>query len=487
MRARSVLVAAVAACSGGSSGPATVPPAAVDFIDGAVEPILTRGTAVVIEGYGLGSTQGAGSVTLRSATGGTTAAGVVDPGWSDFAITVLVPDDAISGSLVVTTDAGRSLARQVHVVPSVPFDPATLVWQARAGFPRAPVGVALAPAEFASGSGIATTLFAAGGAEPVGGDSSFMPETGVHVAQAQPGGAITGWVRQAESADMAANRTLPVPRAFAAAAVATRYNARLPLATAVLYVIGGIDSAGRAQRTVFGADVNADGVISPFVALEPLPAPVAGAIAVVRRGSVYLIGGADADGHALTSVLVARISRTGQLDGWYRQPAMPGPRAYAGGAVLDQRVLAFGGIAATVVPGGGLDDLPPRLDTGDSGSVSRRSGFLAGPWGTLGPLLPQPRSQFATLDLGSTLLVVGGMYPDATSNGAETLAAPYVGDSLGSFGGPVGGNTIHGQGGGTLVGPAGAAWREASGTYHGLILGGMDLATRLRRTGVWGF
>ena len=70
---------------------------------------------------------------------------------------------------------------------------------------------------------------------------------------------------------------------------------------------------------------------------------------------------------------------------------------------------------------------------------------------------------------------------------AETLAATTGGDSLGGFTGPVGTATIAGQGGGTLVGPAGATWRDASGAYHGLVLGGMDLATRLRRTGVWGF
>jgi hypothetical protein len=51
----------------------------------------------------------------------------------------------------------------------------------------------------------------------------------------------------------------------------------------------------------------------------------------------------------------------------------------------------------------------------------------------------------------------------------------------------VGTNTIAGLGGGYLVGPAGASWRDADGTRHGVILGGFDLVTRLRRAGVWGF
>ncbi len=486
MRARSVALLAVAAACGGSSGPPAIPPVAIDYVDGAVEPILIRGTTVVIEGYGFGATQGAGGVSFTGAAGGVSAS-VVDSGWSDFAVTVVVPAGAITGSLALTTDAGQRLEHPVHVLPAVGFDVAALAWQARAGFPRAPVGVAVSAAEFAAATGVVTTIFAAGGAEPVGGDSVFAPETSVHVAQAQSGGALTAWVRQAESGDAAANRSLPVPRAFAAAVVATRHNARLPLTTGILYVIGGIDTAGRAQNTVFGADVSANGVVGPFALLRPLPVAVAGAAAVVRRGSIYLVGGANADGQPLETVLVARVTASGQLDGWYSQPTIPGSRAYAGTAVLDRRVVAFGGIDATVAPGGGLDDLPARLDSGDSNSVSRRSGFFVGEWGVVGTLLPQPRSQFAVLNVGTALLVVGGMYPGAATNDAETVAAPYIGDSLGTFDGPVGVAAIADQGGGTLVGPAAATWREASGTVHGLVLGGMDLATRLRRTGVWGF
>jgi len=476
----------VAAACGGSDGPAAIPPVAIDYVDGAVEPIVVRGATVVIGGYGFGTTQGGGGVTFTSATG-SVAAIVVDSGWSDFAVTVVVPDGAVTGSLALTTDAGQRLERAVHVLPVVPFDVGALAWQARAGFPRAPVGVAVSAAEFADATGIVTTIFAVGGAEPVGGDSVFAPETSVHVAQAQSGGVLTAWVRQSESADAAANRSLPAPRAFAAAVVATRNNARLPLTTGVLYVIGGIDTAGRAQNTVFGADVSPAGVVGRFASLSPLPIAVAGAAAVVRRGSIYLIGGADADGQPLETVLVARVTPSGQLDGWYHQPSIPGSRAYAGAAVLDRRALAFGGMDATVVPGGGLDDLPPRLDSGDSNSVSRRSGFFVGGWGVTGTMLPQPRSQFAVLNVGTALLVVGGMYPGAATNDAETVAAPYVADSLGTFTGPVGVAAISDQGGGTLVGPAGATWRETGGTVHGLVLGGMDLATRLRRTGVWGF
>jgi len=479
-------VLAAAACGGDVGGPPTIPPAAVAYVDGATAAVVTRGRTIVLEGYGFGAVQGNGTVTFTRQGGGTTPALVPDSSsWSEFAIEAIVPADAATGSVTVATAGGERLTTMVFVLPSVPFDPATLAWQARAGFPRAPVGVALAAAEYASSSGITATLYAAGGAEPLGGDSAFVPEAGVHVARTTPGGAITAWVRQPESAT-SASRSLPSPRAFAAAAVATPHNSRLALG-AVLYVIGGIDQQERAQRGVWAANLSADSVVSTFVSLEPLPLPVVGAVAIVRRGSVYVFGGADSAGQPLRTVYVARVTPGGLLDGWYVQPATPGPRAYGGAALIDRRAVVFGGFADPVPPGGGLDPTPPRLASGDTGIVSRRSGFFAGLWGGVGPILPEPRSQFAPLDVGNALLVVGGMYPGAATNAAETLAATTAGDSLGGFTGPVGAATIAGQGGGTLVGPAGATWRDASGTYHGLVLGGMDLATRLRRTGVWGF
>src|SRR2546422_9835087 len=65
-----VLAAALVACAGESSGPP--PPASprIDYVDGALEPILERGRAVVIEGLGFGAVQGGGTVTFARARGG---------------------------------------------------------------------------------------------------------------------------------------------------------------------------------------------------------------------------------------------------------------------------------------------------------------------------------------------------------------------------------------------------------------------------------
>jgi len=487
-----VAAAILLGCGGDSSGPVFAT-ARIDYVDGAIEPILSRGQQVVLEGFGFGAVRGSGTVRFTRVGGGETSAALPDSQWSALSIATTVPDSAASGTLTVTTGAGTHLTTTVHVLPAPAFNPATLTWQGRAAFPRAPVGVALAAAEFPEGSALRATIYAAGGAEPLdtGGGIRMLADSGVYVTRSIAGatGSIGPWVRQRDTSDATRSHVLPVPRAFAAAAVATRYNSRLP--GSALYVIGGIDTSGRAQATVLGADVSADSVSRRFIFLEPLPAPVAGAIAVVRRGRIYVIGGTDDQGRPQQAVYVGRIGVDGHIDGWYQQPSLPGPRAYGGGIVRDGRVVAIGGVADSVPPGGGLDAAPQRLVTSDTASLSLVSGFFTGPWGAGPTMLPEGRSQFALLDVGNQVLAVGGMYASAGINATETIAAPVVGDALGTFTGPVGSQiwqqTCGPVSAGTLVGPAGVTWREVDGTPRGLVLGGIDLATGLRRGCSWGF
>src|SRR3989442_10266388 len=111
---------------------------------------------------------------------------------------------------------------------------------------RARVGVALAGGEIPPGRGVATTLYAAGGAEQISG--ALVPDSGVYVARAQAAGLVGPWVRQHDAADFT-SRVLPAPRAFAAAAVATRYNSRF--AGRGPYGIGGLHGAGPAHAPRF--------------------------------------------------------------------------------------------------------------------------------------------------------------------------------------------------------------------------------------------
>ncbi|HJQ67259.1 MAG TPA: hypothetical protein VJ816_12815, partial [Gemmatimonadales bacterium] len=136
------LVAALA-CGGEAGGPGPSAPR-IDYVDGAIEPVLVAGAAAVIDGFGFGDSQSTGTVRFRLQGSGTVAA-IVAPGtWSDRSIRIIVPDSATSGTMTVTPASGSTLSAAVHVLPHVSFDPLTLIWQARSAFPRAPVGVALA-------------------------------------------------------------------------------------------------------------------------------------------------------------------------------------------------------------------------------------------------------------------------------------------------------------------------------------------------------
>ena len=454
----------------------------IDYVDGAIEPILSTGQTTVIEGFGFGDS---GTVAFAATGGGTVAAAAAPAGWSDEAIRVVVPAGAASGALTVHTATGLALTATVHVLPLVPFDAASLTWQARTAFPQAPVGVALAAAEFPSASGVSTTLYAAGGAEAVGGDSAFLPDSGVYVDPVRSDGSLGTWVRQHDTTDAATNHTLPVRLAFAAAVVATPYNSRLN--GEELIVIGGMDSSGNPQAAVYAATVSQTGVTSAFTPIEPLPAPTAGAIAVARRGRIYVLGGVDSTGHPQTAVYVGRVGPDGHIDGWFTAPSLSSPRAFGGGVVLDDRALAFGGLADSADPGGGLDATPSRLVTSDTAALSLVSGFFLGSaWAPAAVLLPEGRSQFAVLPVGTAVLVVGGVCDGGVACPSETLAAPLGGDSLGVFQ-PAAAGTIAGAGGGVVAGAAGATWRAGDGSAHGVVVGGMDLTTHLRLAGVWGF
>jgi hypothetical protein len=470
-----LLVLMALAC--GDAGDPAADTARVDFVDGALEPIVVPGQRVLIQGFGFGDIPG--DVRFTTPSGGT-AATVLE--WTPQAIVLLVPATAVSGEIIVVT-AEQQLSAQVHVLPPVAFDPGALAWAPRPPLPAFPFGVALAAAE-RPGTDSRPTIFAAGGGEPVGGDSVIVPDSAVYATRADAG-TLTAWVRQHDDRDRERHRGLPAARAFAAAAAATRYNS--PVAGGVLYVLGGVDATGRAHATVYAAEVDADSLIGPFVAIEPLPMPVWGATALVRRGRLYVIGGADSVGRPHRRVFVGRVAPDGRIDGWYEQPPLTGPRALGGGVVLDRAVAVFGGVADSVPPGGGLDDSPPRMVTSDTAPLSLASGFLRGPWIGGPAFLLEGRSQFTTLWVGDHVLLLGGMYAGAASNSAELLAARWWPDSVSAFAAVAPAAPIHSQGGGTLVGAAGATWRAPDGTFHGLIVGGMDLVTRQSTTRCWGF
>jgi hypothetical protein len=471
----------VGSCGGDSSSPAAT--IQIDYIAGAHEPVLTRGERFVIEGFGFGDAPGI--VLFTRIGGGTIEIPVADSAWTPFVIAATVPDSAAAGRVGfgLETASGTRLTATINVLPRSAFDPLTLTWISRGTFPGATSGIALAVAQFPGAATLTTSLYAVGGAEPPALTPDSISGRRVYVARVTNGGAgaIGAWTP---------TRPLPAPLAFATAVVGTPFNSRFR--GNALYVIGGLDSLGRAQSSVYVADVTADSVSTEFVTLEPLPAPRAGALAVIRQGRIYLLGGTDSLGRPQSTVYTGRIGANAHIDGWFVQPPLAEARAYGAAVARASRVFTVGGVRDSVPPGGGVDAGTQRVVTGDTAAVSMLSGFLTGGWGAGPALLLQGRSQFALFDLDSIVLVMGGMYAGAASNMAETLAATVVNDAVGPFTGPVGTNRIADllcltDPAGTLIGPAGVTWQEVDGTRRGLLVGGLDLASQGRRNCAWGW
>src|SRR2546430_17646791 len=118
----------MAACGGPGSEPGWS--ARIDFVEGALEPILTRGDRFVIEGFGFGTTRGAGTVQFSGVGGGMVTATIADSEGTDFTITTAVPDQAATGNstLSIITATGPRLTAPTPVLPIPAFDPAIPSW-----------------------------------------------------------------------------------------------------------------------------------------------------------------------------------------------------------------------------------------------------------------------------------------------------------------------------------------------------------------------
>lgn len=152
------------------------------------------------------------------------------------------------------------------------------------------------------------------------------------------------------------NETLPCPAPVGALVpwhpsptelalpVARTDGAVLQVGTKILY-IGGTDGS-TAQPDVFVAQTIGTGNFDTWTTGPELPEPRADASVAYVSGSVYVIGGSDADGAPTDTVFVlAPDSVTGELGEWEAatDATLPEPRAGAAAAVTTDGLLLIGG------------------------------------------------------------------------------------------------------------------------------------------------
>jgi len=159
---------------------------------------------------------------------------------------------------------------------------------------------------------------------------NLCPPTNESLPCPAPVGAITPWHQSPPDLD------LPAPRTGGSAT---------QLGTRILY-IGGTDGEA-AQATVFVAQLSGIGNFVTWSEGPPLPEPRSDASVVQVSGTVYVLGGLDADGASTTTVFTLTPDpQTGALGDWQTAPeelTLPEGRAGAAGAAAPDGMLLIGG------------------------------------------------------------------------------------------------------------------------------------------------
>jgi hypothetical protein len=438
-------------------------------VNGVIHPAGLPGSQVILQGEAFGDFQGQGQVLFSNGADSTVAATIASPSdWSNTEIVTTVPPGAASGAVVVQTASGTGAGLPFVVTSTVAFDPSALAWTATTSLPVGLSGHAAVVVPLAGGD----RVYVIGGA-----DSTGAPRKDVFYSPLQSGGQLGDWTAAAP---------LPTATAFAAAAVATPTNSQLKVGAGVIYLLGGVTSAGAPVATVFRGLLGADGTITSWSG-GSLPAPLHSASAVMIRGDLYVLGGSTSGDAPVATVYRARVDSLGLLGPWQTEPPLPFARSYAAAGQAGTTLYLLGGDSATV----SADD-SNYLTNGTKVSqivyaaVDPSTGDLAG-WTVNGGSLGYAASKHTAVLAGGRVLLTGGLYPGADTGASEERYATLNGDgSVGAFTNAAGTQTIGSAGGRRLFNHAAVTWVDAGGTAHVLILGGDDVnAPGKKRAEVW--
>lgn len=309
-----------------------------------------------------------------------------------------------------------------------------------AGLPEGPAGstVVLSGAGFGDIQGNGRVLFT-----PIAGGVP-LPATVVSWTQSSivvtaPGGAPGGYAVNVQSGNgvtsgSALFTVIPTPT-FTPSAVTWTPGPDLPTAisgagvafaqvgtSAFVYVVGGLEAGGAPVPTVLYSVVATDGTLGAWTATTDLPVALAftGAVAATQRNSqvtsngfLYAVGGtSSAAGTPVATVYRAPIHNDGSLGSWTTTGALTTPRYAAGVVIQYASMYAFGGATTGNAPVLTAYRSPIQLD----GAVSWR----------VQPPLPSARARFASVANGLFLYAFGGdssaIAPNDTAGGGKRIA-----------------------------------------------------------------
>ncbi|MGH7553647.1 MAG: IPT/TIG domain-containing protein, partial [Longimicrobiales bacterium] len=444
----------------------TVAPS-IGRVNGVTRPTGLRGMTLILEGSAFSDSVGLSRARVfwRAADGSTIPAVIADTvqDWTDSFIVTTVPQEIGETSLIwIETPTGKSDSVEFRIIQNGLFSPSQINWTRTTSLPRPlhALGAVFTPVE--NGPSPANYVFVAGGA-----DSLAAAVASVYRATVQQSGALEGnW------SEMSA---LPEPRAYHALAAATPFTAAVDTATtaAFLYVLGGLDSAGQPSSGVWFARVALDGSTGVWQATTALPAPLRAPTAIIFAGYIYVAGGANAGGMAQKGTYRARIQDDGTLGPWQSSLLLPEPLSHGALVSFGPFLYAVGGETAVTTP----------LRASQTGSetsqvymsrIDLRSRDLAAPgWSTTGSM-NKARSKHGAIFAGGSLLVTSGIYAGNPGSSENSYANISSTGALGSWNGATGSETIDVELGMSLYNQAVVTFIDRAGFGHVLVLGGAD-------------
>jgi hypothetical protein len=445
----------------------TAEPPAIDRVNGVTKPTGLRGMTLILEGGAFSDSVGLSRarVYFSSPTGAKIPAAVTDTAndWSDRFVVTSVPQDIGDVSWIwMETPTGVSDSVEFRIIQSGLFSPSLINWSATTPLPQALQALAALFVPIEDGPSPASWVFVTGGA-----DSLNAPVSRVLRARVQQNGALSGgW------GDMP---PLPAPRAYHAAVAATPFTAAIDTSStaAYLYALGGLDAAGAPSTAVYFAEVDLDGTVQPWQQTTPLPAPLRSASATIFAGWIYLVGGADAQGMAVSSTWRAPVNQDGTVGAWQATASIPTPASHGS-------VVSFGPFLYAV-GGETLSTTPTRATQSGSESsrvylarVDLRSRNLTAAGWTQTVSLGKARSKHSTIFAGGSLLVTSGIYAGNPGSSENTYAAINSDGTLQSWNGATGSETIDVELGMSLYNQAVVTFIDEAGFGHVLVLGGAN-------------
>jgi hypothetical protein len=378
--------------------------------------------------------------------------------WSNAYIIATVPHGTAAESKVwVETQWGSTDSLSFQLITASTFSPSLINWTRTVDLPQALQGLAARFVPVVYGAHQSKYIFTVGGAS----DGDDVAQTAVYRGLVLETGAISAWDEVT---------ALPAPRAYHALAAATPYTARLDTTTAAyLYAIGGIDATGATVNTVLRAGVGLDGAVGSWQTAAPLPAAVHSAAAVAYRGYLYVVGGADEANAPVAAGYRASIETTGSLGSWESIPALPT-------ALAHHKLVNFGPLLYVV--GGNSAAIDPAASTPSGSEVSSsyraridmRDGTLPG-WSTTSSP-GKGRGKHGIMSAGGAVVITSGMYSGQDGSSENSYATINADGTLSSWGGATGSSTILSVLGYSLFNAAAVSFVDAAGNGHVVVLGG---------------